>query len=86
MRLRTRRLEPTEVRTFLILRAWMLYRCTAGGSGWAYKKKARERWLADESASLARDIAALGAPGGGTGHALANDLIKEWWPDAFASP
>ena len=79
-----------EVRAFLMLRAWMLYRCTAldvaGGGGWAFKKKARERWLADEADTLARDIAALGVPGGGTGHPLADSRIREWWPRALTPP
>ena len=54
------------VRSYAVLRAWMLWRTQE--NGWKDRKVARQRWWLAEVQKLKRDLASMGALGGGTGH------------------
>ena len=72
--------EP--VRTYLVLRAWMLWRASI--KGWAARHEARKKLFEGESRQLRRDIQKMEELGGGTGCVHADNCIKSWWPSALA--
>jgi len=72
----------TPVRSYIVLRAWMLGRFQEGG--FHTKKKSRVKFLARETSKLRDDIAKLAVPGGGTGNDFADKKIRRWFPAAFA--
>ena len=71
------KLEPI-VRSFLVLRAWMISRFQL--EGFHERKRTRQIWLAQQIVELRNSIADLDAPGGGTGCAAADAKIKQWAP------
>lgn len=73
--------EGKPVRTYLALRAWMLWKFQE--QGFSTKSKGRMNWLSKEVESLRRDIALLGVHGGGTGNVQADRLIRKWCPSAL---
>ena len=74
--------DGPPVRTYLALRAWMLWRATK--DGWVAKKPTREKWLTVEAEQLQADVRSMNVLGGGTGSASADELIRTWWATALA--
>jgi hypothetical protein len=66
------------VRTYLVLRAWALWR--AKSCGFVARNHWRQRWYEQESSELRRDISQLGVAGGGTGQEVADGKIRNWAP------
>lgn len=71
--------EDAPTRTYLMLRAWMLWRVQR--NGFVGKRMVRRRWFEHEVRSLRQDIANLMVAGGGTGSAAADVEISRWMPD-----
>ena len=83
--LQVRRLDDCSekpVRTYLVLRAWMLWRFQQGN--FAEHAHCRKAWLAHEIDCLRKGIISLGVLGGGSGHPDADGLIKTWVPQAMS--
>ena len=72
------------VRSFLMLRAWMLWRVKQ--DGWVDWDRGRQRHFAEEAIVLERKIAALEPRPNGKllGNAKADALLKGWVPDICA--
>jgi hypothetical protein len=68
--------EP--VRSYMVLRAWMIHR--AQQRGWCDAKSCRKRWFQSEVEQLRKDVVNLAVEGGGTGSVLADELIHQWVP------
>ena len=73
--------EEAPTRTFLMLRAWMLWRVQR--HGFIGKRVARMRWFAEEERSLKQAIADLQVLGSRTGCAKADAEIAKWMPSVF---
>ena len=75
--------EPAATqRAYAVLVAWSLWRSKE--DGWAERRSARKTWWAREFARLRGLVAALGSPGGGTGHPKSDGDIRDLVPDALA--
>ena len=75
------RLNP--VRSFLLLRAWMIWRATQ--DGWAARAPGRSRIFVDEAVRLERDIRRIQPqPDGILGHRDATRKLEAWVPDIVA--
>ena len=72
--------RENPARSFVLLRAWMLWR--ARRDGWATARPGRSRQFEVDAADLERDIRAL--PGPLTGDGAANARLREWVPDIVA--
>ena len=70
-----------RVISYLVLRAWMLYRFQ--WFDFHMKRSVRRRWLAEETAKLRAHIEALAHPSGGTGCKCADRAIRKWAGDAL---
>ena len=72
------------VKSFLMLRAWMLWRVKQ--KGWVDYDRGRMRHFAEEGTKLQRKIAALEPRPRGKllGHARADALLQDWVPDICA--
>ncbi len=71
---------PTKC--LLVLRSWVLMRLQQ--NNFMEKKSARRKWLACEAERLRKDILALGVTSGGTGHELADTMVRQWTPEALS--
>jgi hypothetical protein len=69
------------IRSYLVLRAWMLGRMKE--KQFCEAKKCRKQFHARELTKLSQDIAALRCPGGGTGNEEADTKIRLWAPEAL---
>ena len=67
-----------SLRTYLVLRAWMLWRSTR--DGWKDRKSCRAIWWMHEHDKLRSAISALSCLGGGSGNAAADAMIRQWCP------
>lgn len=72
--------RENPARSFVLLRAWMLWR--ARRDGWAIARPGRSRQFDRDAADLERDIRAL--PGPLTGDGAADARLREWVPDCVA--
>ena len=63
---------------YLMARTWMLWRFSA--DGFAKKTPFRQKWLAQETESVRKDLLARRAPAGGVGNANADAFVKEFCP------
>jgi hypothetical protein len=70
------RAEPS--RSFILLRAWMLWRVHV--DGWATAERGRHRQFQEDETLLEQDILRLHAPGGMLGNAEADKLLLSWVP------
>ena len=67
------------VRTYILLRAWMLKRAEQGN--WRAKKQGRARQFDTDEVNLVDDIKALGATDGLLGHEKASEMLKNINPE-----
>ena len=71
------------VRSYILLRSWMVWR--AGLHGWSGAHPGRAREFAEESALLERDVRQLQPqPGGLLGHPAADSKLRMWVPEIVA--
>ena len=70
--------EQRPERTYLLLRAWMLWRFQQGRfhEGAPFRLK----WLCHETERLREDLLGLGVAAGGTGNVEADKLLHKWCP------
>ena len=70
--------DVNPIRTYLVLRSWMLWRSTR--DGWKDRKNCRAIWWMHEHDKLRCAISALRCLGGGAGDAAADTMIGQWCP------
>jgi len=83
--------DGVPVRTYLALRAWMIWRATfriCNGVkdchfDWINMVSGRKLWWEQCVKDLKRDISDLSVEGGGTGCAATDKLIGDWCPEAL---
>ena len=69
-------------RSFLVLRAWMLWR--ARRDGWCSLRSSRRMVFADEFRALKKELHIAGGGAPTTGNAAADERMKEWLPELFS--
>ena len=73
--------EAHPIVTYIVLRAWMLWRFEQ--NNFSARTRFRRQWLALQTERLQGDIRSLGVAGGGTGKSEADSFIKQWCPRAL---
>ena len=75
--------RESPIRSFLLLRAWMLWRFAQ--HGWAMAERGRHRQYDEDFAELLREIRKLGYADRLLGNAEANKLLQLWVPELAAT-